>query len=138
MTARKDPIMAMAIPSMQKPDKASPEKMPQTTGIITPVALIGAKMDMVPSARLRYSRNMAAIPIKPAGMAQKSRGSRGKGMPLDTRIPIRTKIPVSVEINKIISVGRLRLLRPPIKSAMPQPKQAIMDNVTGSTIIVSF
>ena len=94
---------------------------------------MGARIDMVPIARLRYNKNMAATPMIPAGMAHKSKGSSGKGEFNDKRIIPRRKVPVRDEIIKILSVGRLRLLRPPIKSAMPQPKQANMDNVIGNT-----
>jgi hypothetical protein len=133
MTASNEPTIAMTMPKLHKPERISPEKTPQRTGRITPVALMGARMDMVPMARLRYNKNMAAIPMIPAGMAQKSKGSLGKGDFNNKRIMPRRKVPVREEIIKILSVGKLRLLRPPIKSAMPQPKQANMDNVIGNT-----
>lgn len=133
ITANNEPKMAMAMPRRHKPERVSPEKNPQMTGIITPVALIGARMDMVPIARLRYNKNMATTPMIPAGMAQRSSGSSGKGEFNPKRMMPRRKVPVREEIIKILSVGRLRLLRPPIKSAMPQPKQANMDNVIGDT-----
>jgi hypothetical protein len=129
MTAIIEPIMAMAIPDKLRPDRASPKKMPQRTGRITPVALMGARMDMVPTARPRYNINMAITPTGPAGMAHKSAGSLGRDRFHNTRMMPRRKVPVREEIIKIPSVGRFRLLRPPIKSAMPHPKQASMDNV---------
>jgi len=133
MTAINEPKMAIAIPKLHKPERVSPEIIPQITGRITPVALMGARMDMVPTARLRYNKNMAITPMIPAGMAQRSSGSSGKGEFNDKRIIPRRIVPISEEIIKILSVGRLRLLRPPIKSAMPQPKQANMDSVIGNT-----
>ncbi|MCK5696461.1 MAG: hypothetical protein KAH62_07725 [Desulfobacula sp.] len=132
MTANNEPKRAMAMPKLHKPERESSEKIPQMTGIITPVALIGARIDIVPIARLRYNKNMAAIPMILAGMAQRSSGSLGKGEFNDKRIMPRRKVPVREEIIKIPSVGRLRLLRPPMKSAIPQPKQANMDNVIGN------
>jgi len=118
---------------MLKPERVSPKRIPQMTGRITPVALMGARMDMVPTARLRYNKNMAIIPMRPAGMAQKSSGSSGRGEFSSKRITPRRKVPVRVEIIKILSVGRFRLFSPPIKSAMPQPKHANMDNVIVNT-----
>jgi len=121
------------MPNMHRPERVSPKKIPQMTGRTTPVALMGARMAMLPTARLRYNINMAAIPMKPAGTAHKINGSLGKGDFNNKRIPPRRKVPVREEIIKMLSVGRSRLLSPPIKSAMPQPKQANMDNVTGNT-----
>jgi len=138
MTAINEPRMAMAMPKQHKPERISPEKIPHMTGRITPVALMGARMDIVPMARLRYNKNMAITPIIPAGMAQKRSGSLGKGDFNDKRIIPRRKVPIREEIIKILSVDRLLLLRPPIKSAMPQPKQANMDNVIGNTCYPSW
>jgi len=133
MTAINDPKMAMTIPNKLKPDRVSPKKIPQMTGRITPVALMGARIDMVPTARLRYNRNIAITPMNPAGMAQKRSGSLGRGLSNKKRSPPRRKVPTREEIIKMLRVGRLRLLSPPIKSAVPQPKQANMDNVIGNT-----
>jgi hypothetical protein len=109
------------------------------TGKITPVAPIGARIDMVPIARLLYRRYIAIRPTGPARMAHMSIGSSGSGDLINERMRLSTMVPVTLDINNMLSVDKLRLLRPPIKSAIPQPKQAKIDSVIDiTTILLGF
>jgi hypothetical protein len=82
--------------------------------------------------------DMAASPVIPAGTAQISRGSEGNGLFMNHRIRERKTDPVKVDTSKIISVDMVLLLNPPMKSAMPQPKQASTDNIMDIYVIFLF
>jgi hypothetical protein len=103
---------------------------------MTPVALMGAKIEMVPMARLLYKRYTANRPTGPAGTAHMMAGSSGIGDCISQRTRPMIAAPLTLETTRILSVDRFRLFKPPIKSAIPQPKQAKIDSAMGIKAIL--
>jgi hypothetical protein len=79
---------------------------------------------------------MAIRPTGPARIAHISPESSGRGNLINKSVRPRTMVPLTLEIIKMLSVDRVRLFRPPIKSAIPQPKQAKIDSTIGITAIL--